>query len=211
MMEHCHPMNELADLAGLPTGDPRRRHLEDCPRCRGLAAAQGLFLEPGDTSDLPDLVAADAELAGRLQSALATPPGAVTRPTRRRANWYALAAVLAVCAVGLTASELWRGPGGTGPRVGEYVRGDEAVGLAVTTGEGFLRCDWPAAPEAETFVFALLDAGLAEVERHQEVRPGFEKSVTDLPATAVYCQAFAVSRGDTIARSGIVALRPARE
>jgi len=85
-MENCHDMKELANLAGLPVGDPRRGHLDACPRCRGLAEAQGLFLEPGATSDLDDLAGADAELQRRLGKTWFVPPVAA-RP-RRRANWY---------------------------------------------------------------------------------------------------------------------------
>lgn len=210
-MEHCHDMTELIDLVGLPAGDPRREHLDRCPRCRGLAVAQGLFLEPGDTSDLADLADADAELAGRLQVVLSTSPAAASGPRRRRTNWYALAAVLAVCAVGVTTSELWRMRAGDGPRVGERVRGDETAGLVVTAGDDVLSCAWSAAPEAGSFTFVLLDGGLAEVGRRESARPVFEGLLADLPVAAAYCQAFAVSHGDTIARSGIVALRPLRE
>lgn len=213
-MEHCHEITELADLAGLPAGDPRRRHLESCPRCRGLAAAQGLFLEPGDTSDLEDLGGADAELARRLDPVLAASPSGAARPARRRGPWYALAAVLAVGAIGLTTSELLRMRDGAGPRVGERLRGAETAGLEVTVAAANVQIAWPDAPvlpDAGFFVFSLLGPGLEEIGRRVVQQPGFAGPVADLPPATAFCQAFAVSQGDTVARSGIVALRPARE
>ena len=213
-MEHCHEIAELADLAGLPAGDPRRSHLDSCPRCRGRAAAQNLFLEPGDTSDLKDLGGADAELARRLDPVLAASPATAARPARRRGPWYALAAVLAVGAIGLTTTELLRMRGGSAPAVGEHLRGEETAGLKVTVAAANVQIAWPDAPvlpDAGFFVFSLLGPGLEEVGRRVAQQPGFTGPVADLPAATAFCQAFAVSCGDTVARSGIVALRPARE
>jgi len=213
-MEHCHEIAELANLAGLPAGDPRRRHLESCPRCRGLAAAQGLFLEPGDTDDLEDLDGAEAELARRLDQVLAAPPATAAGPVRRRGPWYALAAVLAVGAIGLTTGELLQMRGGSAPAVGERLRGEEAIVLKVTVAAANVQVTWsdaPLLPDDGFFVFSLLGPGLEEVGRRVVQQPGFAGPVAGLPPAAAFCQAFAVSSGDTVARSGIVALRPARE
>lgn len=203
-MERHLDMREIVDLARLPAGDPRRRHLDECQQCRGLAVAQGIFLDPGDTSDLPDLAAADAELADRLDAALADRPVVVAR--RRRGAWYALAAVLALCAVGLAAGDLFRSGEGDEPLVGTRLRGEAAVGLVATATADSVRWSWSDAPAAETYVFDLLDADLGTVDSYAAPGPTFTAAVADLPGEASFCQAFAVSHGDTLARTPIAAL-----
>jgi hypothetical protein len=211
MTERCHDPADLVDLAGLPPGDPRRGHLETCPRCRGLAEAQGLFLEPGDTSDLPDLAAADAELAARLETALAAEPARTIRPERRRAPWYALAAALALCALGVATADLLDLRLGGGPRVGERIRGGATADLLVTADDGVLHGAWADAPTADSYVLELLDADLTTIDRREVAGPEFTQPIADLPPGAAYCRLAAVSSGDVLARSGLVAFDPAGE
>ena len=210
-MEHCYEPGHLPDPSDLPADDPRRRHLETCPRCRGRVAARELFLTPGDTGDLEGLAAADAELARRLEAALARPTQAAGVSSRRR-FWYALAAILALGTVGLTVSEIQRLREGSLPRVGERLRGDEpATQVEVTAGEQGLRLSWAAAPPAETYLFRFLGADLADVGQRVASRSSLALAVSDLPAGGVFCQVFALSHGDTLARSAIVRIQPQRE
>ncbi len=212
-MEQCLNMQEIAALAGLATDDPRRRHLESCPHCRGMAEALGTFLSPGDTSDLDDLAGADVDLWTRLAAAMDTPAAApvVARPRRRR-GWLALAAVLAVASLGLAAADLAHFREFLAPRTGERLRGEPAAtDLVSTPVDDGLRLAWSAAPTAETFVFVFLAADLEDVGRLTSPAPVLEITGESLPAAASLCQVFAVAQGDTIARSAIVRLRPARE
>ncbi len=42
MTENCIDIRDIPNLIGPSEDDPRRRHLNDCPRCRGVAEAFGL-------------------------------------------------------------------------------------------------------------------------------------------------------------------------
>lgn len=210
-MEHCIDIRDIPNLADLPAGDPRRRHLDACPRCRGLAEAHGLFMEPGATTDLEGLADADVELQRRLTEALAARSTARARSPRRRL-WLALAAVLALCAVGLTTTEVLRLRNGAPPRVGERLRGDtEATGLAASTQNGTLHLAWTGAPAADAYVYVLFGADLVEIARHAGPEPTLALATVDLPAAAGFCQALAVSQGDTLARSTLIPILSARE
>lgn len=209
-MERCFEIREIAALAGLPADDPRLRHLEKCPRCRSLAQAHAEFLDPGDTSDLAGLAAADAELQQRLGAALAAEPARIV-PVRRRRVWLAAAAVLALCAVGLAASDLLRLRDGKVLQEGARLRGDDEVAdLVVTEVDTGLQLVWPDAPEVETIIYVFLDGDLAEIGRRDSTG-NLTLDAAAPEARAVFCQALAVAQGDTLARTAIVRLRPARE
>ena len=208
-MECRRDIQEIANLAGLPLDDPRRRHLDECPRCRGLAEAQALFLQPGDTDDLDALGTADALLQERLASALDQQPARSGRPRRRRL-WLAAAAVLAVCAVGLAADDLLRRRLLAPPQVGERLRGDEQTDdLIVTSRGGALHLTWSSAPAADTYRFVFLDAASHEiggrtVDPATGGQAACEISREDLPGAVRFYQVYAISYGDTVARSSIV-------
>jgi hypothetical protein len=48
MTEPCHTLEELAAVAELPPGDPRRAHLDACPRCRASLRSYREFMEPAE-------------------------------------------------------------------------------------------------------------------------------------------------------------------
>ncbi len=56
-----------------------------------------------------------------------------------------------------------------------------------------------------------MTADLAETDRRSEAQAFLALPTRDLPTTTAFCQVFAVSRGDTVARSAIVRTPPARE
>lgn len=210
-MERCFNSDEIPDLTRLPPDDPRRHHLAECPHCRNAAAAQALFLAPGDTSDLEDLAAVDRRLQERLDAVL-VPALPATASRRKRQGWYALAAMLAVCALGLTATDLLRLRDGALPRVGERVRGeDQSTDLSVTNADGNFRFTWTGAPDAESYAFVWLGTDLKAIEATTLHEPRLTAAPADLPPAARFCQVYAVSQGDTIARSAIVRARPDRK
>lgn len=209
-MERCYETHEIPELTGLAEDDPRRRHLAACPRCRALAQAYAEFMTPGDPTDLENLADLDAELARRLEWTLASSPAPVTR-VRRRRSWMAAAAVLALCALGLAAGDLLRLRGGDLPSAGNHMRGEVASsGLVVTdTGDGYV-LTWPDAPESELVVYVFLGDSMEEIGR-RTAGGELVLAADDPLARATYCQALAVAEGDTLARSSIVRLHPARE
>ena len=209
-MDRCFDTREIPTLTGLAADDPRRRHLEACPRCRALAQAYAEFLDPGDTSDLEDLSALDAELARRLDKTIAESPVLVIRRRRRR-TWMAAAAVLAACALGLAAGELLRLREGILPSEGDHLRGEAvASGLVVTTTADGWILTWPDAPEFDLVVYVFLSDSLEEIGRRTATGE-LALAADDPLARAIFCQALAVAQGDTLARSAIVRLHPARE
>ena len=75
MSDRCLKPEELADLVGLPLGDPRRAHRDECPRCQALEQSFAAFMDPADVPEEADL--ADARL--RLSEALGDEIGAGSR------------------------------------------------------------------------------------------------------------------------------------
>ena len=66
MNAHCHEPAELAILAGLPEGDPRRWHLRECPRCQALSMSYAEFLHDRSLPEGADLTEAEARLGRAL-------------------------------------------------------------------------------------------------------------------------------------------------
>ncbi len=72
----CIAPEEVGAVLALPAGDPRRAHLDTCPRCRALATAHRAFLEPPapPAGARPD--DADARLTAWRERFFAAPDGA---------------------------------------------------------------------------------------------------------------------------------------
>jgi hypothetical protein len=109
--EQCAAMEEIEVLLRLPPGDPRRRHLDTCPRCRARVITFLEFVAP--PNDLPaDLLRhADSTLEDALRRELARGaerrPAGAERPARawlrfappRPVGWaFAVIALLVVVA-----------------------------------------------------------------------------------------------------------------
>lgn len=62
MTTRCHEPAELAILAALPEGDPRRRHLAECPRCQALLMSYSEFLHDSSLPEGADLASAESRL-----------------------------------------------------------------------------------------------------------------------------------------------------
>lgn len=80
MTGRCPDPLELDLVLRLPENDPRRLHVNSCPRCRGLVNAMETFLDPGGVPELDGLPAADDELAARLDEALPLPGNSFSSP-----------------------------------------------------------------------------------------------------------------------------------
>ncbi|MCB1182550.1 hypothetical protein KDM41_03885 [bacterium] len=207
MTEPCPSIEELGPMAELAAGDPRRAHVDSCPRCRGLLAAFAGFVAGSPSHADP---AREARLAAGL-AALATPasrrePGTVVRILRSRvtASLLATAAVL-VLVVGLSreGDPLPGGPAGvTRTTLSAKDFGMEA---RVVTDGGY-RLSWtrPAAP-GETFRVVFFGGDLVEVGR---IEAGTAAGVDWTPpqraggdAAAMTWRIEVVREGDVVARS----------
>jgi len=63
MTAPCHGPAELEILAALPKGDPRREHLDECPRCQALLMTYSEFLHDRSAPEGSDLADAEVRLA----------------------------------------------------------------------------------------------------------------------------------------------------
>jgi hypothetical protein len=62
MNTRCFDQDEIADVLDLEPGDPRRRHLEECPRCQALAMVFTEFMRDRSVPPGSDLEDANAQL-----------------------------------------------------------------------------------------------------------------------------------------------------
>lgn len=218
MTEHCPEPVDIERILGLPREDPRRRHLEACPRCRNLARAYAEFLDPGPLDASVDLAEADAELARRLALTLpAAAPRPAARPRRlgrllewptRPANALRLAAGAALALAGLLLlTDPARHRDIELPERRGELRGDETELLTAVFLPAGVELRWsPPAADREAIVL-LFDAELAELARIPMGRADrLLLSNERLGAGIVYAQALFTAEGDTLARSVIIDL-----
>lgn len=67
MTQRCFQAEELSELLDLEEADPRRRHLDECPRCRALLAEYRDFLKPPSEISGTNLDEAGSRLRGALK------------------------------------------------------------------------------------------------------------------------------------------------
>ena len=63
MKGECVRIEHMADIELLPADDPRRRHVESCPRCRAVYAAYRDFMAPAAADAGPEQARARLEAA----------------------------------------------------------------------------------------------------------------------------------------------------
>ncbi|MBE0567464.1 MAG: hypothetical protein IH621_16030 [Krumholzibacteria bacterium] len=213
-MTRCFEPREIARALDLPEGDPGRRHLDRCPRCRSLALAYYEFMETPDAVDV-EFSTADRDLQGRMAEAF-TDRRHGRRPWWRvewpRPIWATAAVALAAAAVLLLTGDLGRLGGGDLPAAGGVLRGeDPTTGLVAVRGAAGLTVSWAADPAAEEVVIVFYDKVMAEIGHAVATGTRLEFGAGDPRAVAAYCQLLRIAEGDTLARSAVVAPRPARE
>lgn len=176
MSQRCYRAEEIAEIAGLKAHDERRRHLDDCPRCRALLASFGEFVTPPAVpvgANLPDAerrlqVALEREILGPglpdRPDPIAEPGGGSGFLGRLRALWESpawkpalgLAGAAALIAVMVT---VWM-PSGTddGPVV---LRGQDPGALVVhppeRLGTNTIRMSWTPVEGADRYAVQILD------------------------------------------------------
>jgi hypothetical protein len=178
MKDGCLTPEELALALGTPGNDPKRRHLEECEWCQGLAASLDLFQRDGglpagaDIDDAEDHLGdfLQREIMGDDRPARVVPLTGTPRKTPRRwagpAVWAA-AAVLVV-AVGLTTVlDRESEEAGIGILRGGEAGARDALRLheVQVTPEGGLRLTWSSFEEATGYAVLLMDGEQREAGR----------------------------------------------
>jgi hypothetical protein len=211
MVDRCLPAEDLADILALPDDDERRRHVDDCPRCRTLARRYRDFLSPAPLPPEADAEAASRALRDRLVTALpelapsleaedATSDRRVHidwRPTRRSWRPFVAVAAVLVCCLGLLSirDQLLE----PAPEPG-IMRGDDLGPAALVidgTAAGF-DLSWGLPDGTDQVEIVLIDAALVEIERIG-VGPVNQHRLATVPDAARYVRVDFVSTGDVVA------------
>lgn len=195
----CYTLDELVDAREAAENDPRRRHLELCPRCR---AALAEYLEFADPAPLPQ--EADVEDAGWRLDAFRKArleQDNIIRPWFRRP----LTMLAGLAAVVVLAAGLPRFLSDHGAPPAEIILRDlgdqEFALLAEATSEpsGEVHWTWQAVTGADAYEVRLFDSSLALL---LTVPAGNALELTlTAPAAAVAWQVAALRAGDELARS----------
>lgn len=197
--DRCYELDELLDAREAAASDPRRRHLEQCPRCRAALAEYLEFAEPGT---LPR--GADALDAGRRLDAFRKArlePGVIIRPWFRRP----LTMMAGLAAVLMLAAGLPRFLSDQGAPPAEIILrdlGDQEFALTAEVTSlptGDVHWTWQAVPGADAYEVRLFGGSLALLQA-EPAGDALELTLT-APAEAVAWQVVALRRGDELARS----------
>lgn len=202
MSDRCLNPEELADLAA---DDPRRAHVDACPRCQALLQSYAAFMDPVNVPRGANLEEADSRLAAALDREIGV-GGEVVRPaasfwTPFRVRTLAAAAAVVIVAVGLSVFQ----PGS------EVASPDEPVlrGIGAPAApfrcqmamldEGGFRVSWPGIAEATGYRLVVFGEDLTELA---EFDVGMEtKFELQLPEGAAFCRVIALRDGDELGRS----------
>lgn len=206
MSERC--LN-LEELAGMTTDDPRRVHLDACPRCQAVLKSFAEFMDPQDVPQGADVADAHARLAAALESEI-TPQENVVRPapsfwTPFRVRTLAAAAAVVIVAVGLSMFGSGWGPGnGVLPHQEPVLRGIGAPAapflcqLELLSG-GRIQATWPGIAEATGYRVVVYDLDLKELEAFEA--GSATHLMIQLPAGGAFCRVIALKDGDELGRS----------
>ncbi len=184
MSTTCPPLESLAEVLRLDPDDPRRRHLEECPRCRARVAAFRSFMEmepiPAGANREDARRRLDAAIhagvgphEGRAASHPSTWWQGLLRPAWRPALGLAVAVLLTVVLV--------RGPADRG-RLGEMMLRGAGPGAQVTavptatwSADGSVALRWPAVAGADGYRVLIYNQDLEEIA---QLEAGRESTLT---------------------------------
>jgi hypothetical protein len=206
---HCIDVQEIGAVLELPADDPRRRHVEMCPRCRSLVASYTSFVEaePADGSDLE-------RVRGMLDARIRA--GASRwKPSRSsvRAFWWQLwlrpLPLLAAGLVVVSAAVYWtsRQPEQSSLRETTPQSRTFALSPAEVAADGSIHLSWSAMTGADQYQVRIYGPDFGEIYRAPnttETALNVDRAVlpANLPATLdLTWRVFALSQGDVIATS----------
>jgi hypothetical protein len=173
----CIPAAEIGAAATAPRHDPRRRHLEMCPRCRALGREYRAFMEPLPLPPEARIDWAASTISRRLAREIGTPGGVILplRPRRSRfglpprALWAA-AGALVICAGVVLVRDVGRDGDPGLPHGTALLRGEAPApaALQVTPAADAplaRQLAWSLPAEADASIVVLYDAALRELDR----------------------------------------------
>ena len=237
MSERCSPIEELERIAALPADDPRRRHLDGCPRCRALLHACRTFAREPEGELAAQAGRLDARLAAALDREILGAHARVDaagveepRPSFLRAlgglrraprAWQALRIAAACAAVVLVVLGVQQTRHPRLPEGGDVVlRGAGPAEPGAPAGQARLLADgwvfsWSPVEEADSYRLTLYDEDAVEIAAF--LAPGSDTSLTiafaNLPAaagdaTARFWRVTALRSADEVARGRLRTLPP---
>lgn len=174
MKQNCIDIDQIATVLKLPPDDPRRRHLDECPRCASRSLMYRRFLA-GEPVPGADPASADAHLAAVMKAAIDRRStedagrergGFLARATRA---WFGRAAWAgAAVAVVVTVAVMWWKPWTTQETV---FRGDKTppgvqqllLEAPETVADGGVRLTWHAVDGADSYVVRFRTPELDEI------------------------------------------------
>lgn len=204
----CIAEEALGDVLALPSSDPRRRHVDECPRCRALALSYREFLEPSTEEAASYGTAEDRQLSefrerltGAAAATASAPPATVYDAKARAAvpaaparSWGerlfgpALRPLWAVAAIAIAFGVMRIAPKSPpGSVTTPTLRGGASHELATATpsyAANGVTLAWSANPEADHYQLRFFSTALSEIGHRDLAR---DTSVTltagELPAT----------------------------
>ena len=206
MSERCLNMEELT---GMPTDDPRRAHLDACPRCQAVVKSLAEFMDPQDVPQGADVADAHARLAAALDREI-TPQENVIRPassfwTPFRVRTIAAAAAVVIVAVGLSMFGSGWGPGpGVLPNQKPVLRGIGTPAapflcqLELLSG-GRFQASWPGIAGATGYRVVVYGQDLRKLIAFEA--GSTTQLVIQMPVGGAFCRVIALKDGDELARS----------
>lgn len=235
MVDRCLQIEDLAEILTLPQDDERRRHLDDCPRCRTLARRYRDFLTPAPLPPEADAEAASRALRERLTialpelvPALESEDQQVNQPVaahNRQLGWrparnmvrplIAVAAVLVCCVGLLTVRHQLLEPRAERGFDGPVLRGENlapatlvVTPIASDMAQG-LRLSWGQPADTDAAELVLIDANLGEITRIDIGTTG-SFDLSQPPTNAWYARVEFLLVGDVVSSTRTIPLAPAR-
>ena len=178
MNSDCPRIEDLAGIAELGPGDPRRRHLDGCPRCQARLAGYQEFMRGAGECDQDQLDAAvdllgaklDREILGRHEDAAPERGRSIfsfQSPYVRGALALAACVLLFFALFGLRdrTERDGRAPGDILLRSGETTPPEGSILLDEPRypADGGVELSWRPLPDADMYVVKILNAELDQV------------------------------------------------
>lgn len=220
MTQRCFQAEELSDILDLEEADPRRRHLDECPRCRALLSEYRDFLKPPQEMPGTNLEDAGSRLREVLEREIreGEPSSPVKRIIESRTFRMVMAVAATICVIIIAYSfKEDRPPESDGIVLREEPgagREDEiALRPVQPLSEGAVKLSWRTAAGADAFKVYFFSAELEELavlgpqtESSIVLQPG---EIPGLPGsgTLLLWRVGALKEGDEIASSPLGTLR----
>jgi hypothetical protein len=220
MNRRCPEIERLAEVMRLPGSDPRRQHVDECPRCRARAALYQRFLDPGALPAGANLEDARRRMSAALEREIAGASADVGKAGRRPSFFEAIRPFFqpvwrpAMGIVGVAAAVLLivrltgtPGPGDGSPVLRERATASRAIPVLlqpIHAADHAIVLHWKSAREADAYQVILFGTDLREKARYSAAADTFlrlaPERLSELPQSLFWAVA-ALRGGDEIGRT----------